>query len=447
MAEKIIMPKQGLQMTEGTILEWKKKEGDPVEAGETLFEIETDKLTINIDSPATGTLLAILKYEGDTVPITEIIGVIGEPGEDFSGLLIESGAASSSSAEDADAVFVDNEKLQTAATSTSTDKNKDTDASGRIFVSPRAKMIAEKQGISLADITGTGPDHMIIERDVKNYRPSAGTAATPLARKLAEQTGQDLKSVVGTGPRGKVYSTDIPALNADSQQPAAGESIEVIPLKGMRKVISERMRSSLDTAAQAVHRIEIDMSEAVRVREMFKAADKKLSFNDIIIRVAAEAIRLNPVINRQFRNESEIVQFSNVHIGVAVALETGLIVPVIHHADKLSLQGIHTETKRLADAAKSNSLLADELAGGRFTVSNLGMYGIDSFTAIINQPESSILAVGAVKNCAVVVDKEIVIRPVCQFSLTYDHRIIDGAPAAEFLQSIQKLMNNLYLLI
>ncbi|NQT59955.1 MAG: 2-oxo acid dehydrogenase subunit E2 [Bacteroidetes bacterium] len=448
MAEKIIMPKQGLQMTEGTIIEWKKKEGDLVRVGETLFEIETDKLNIDIDSPATGTLLAILRQEGDTVPITEIIGVIGAPGEDISGFLHTSGGAlkSKEAAAAADVVTV-SKKIPSTVISTSDVGKEGKYPSGKLFITPRAKKLAREQGIPLTEFMGTGPEGLIIERDVKNYQHVTEVSSTPLARKTAAQTGQDLESVVGTGPRGKIYSTDVQAQLAVSQPLMAEEPIEIVPVKGMRKVISERMRSSLDEAAQAVHRIDIDMSEAVRIREIFKTAEKKISFNDIIIRAVAEAIKRNPVINRQFRSESEIVQFSDVHIGVAVALETGLIVPVIKHANRLGLQGIHAETKRLAEAARSNTLQPDDLSGGRFTVSNLGMYGIDSFTAIINQPESCILAVGTVKDRAVVVDKEIVIRPICQISLTYDHRIIDGAPAAEFLQSLQKIMNNPYLLI
>ena len=440
MAEKIIMPKQGLQMTEGTIVEWKKKEGDTVKIGEILFEIETDKLNIEIDSPVTGTLLTIIRKEGDIVPITEIIGIIGDPGEDISRLL--KGAGEIISYGDLEiSASVEPGKVPAASSKVRIENAR------LVFSTPRARKLADEKGISLNVLAGTGPEGLIIERDVKNYQLVPASAATPLARKLAAKTGQDLGSVVGTGPRDKVYCADIQARAATPQILATGESVEIIPLKGIRKVISKRMRKSLDEAAQAVHRIEIDMSEAVRSREIFKAAERKISFNDIIIRAVAEAIRLNPVIKRQFMKESEIVQFSDIHIGVAVALETGLIVPVIQHANRLGLQGIHAETQRLAEAARSNTLHPDDLSGGRFTVSNLGMYGIDNFTAIINQPESCILAVGAVKDRVVVVDKEIVVRPMCQFSLTYDHRIIDGAPAAEFLQSLQKLMNNPYLLI
>ena len=402
MAEKIIMPKQGLQMTEGTIIEWKKKEGDTVEEGEILFEIETDKLNIDIDSPATGTLLAIIRQEGDTVPITEVIGLIGDPGEDVSGLI--------NNHETAVETRVGGERQENSR-----------------IITPRARKLAEERNIPLNAFTGTGPEGLIIERDVLTYQSNGAVlskqpAAAPLTRRLAAQTGQDAAS--------------------ETDQPA-----KIIPLKGMRKAIAERMRSSLDEAAQAVHRIEIDMSEAVRIRGILNGSGRKISFNDIIIRVVAEALRLHPEMNRQLGNETEILQFSDVNIGVAVALKTGLIVPVIKHADRLGLQKVHAETKRLTEAARSNTLQPDDLSCGRFTVSNLGMYEIDSFTAIINQPESCILAVGTVKDRAVVVDKKIVVRPICQFSLTYDHRIIDGVPAAEFLQTLRKLMKTPYLLV
>jgi pyruvate dehydrogenase E2 component (dihydrolipoamide acetyltransferase) len=430
MAEKIIMPKQGLQMTEGTIIEWKKQVGDTVKEGETLFEIETDKLNIDIDAPASGTLLAVLRKEGETVPITEIIGYIGEAGEDVSSL---TGAPKEPPTE------------------------APTGASGRKFVTPRARKTAEEKQLDLQQITGTGPEGLVIERDVLAAAVSAGSsapgqpAATPTARKLAERTGQDLASITGTGPRGKIYSADIAAASQQKStggyQESAEYGVEEIPMRGMRKVIAERMRSSLDEAAQAVHRMDIDMSEAVRLRAAFKAEGRAVSFNDIMVRAAAAALKRHPRINRQIGSNGNILQFRDVNIGIAVALDEGLIVPVISHADQRSLEDIHAESLRLAAAARSNTLQPEDLAGGRFTISNLGMYGLDSFTAIINRPESCILAVGSITDRPVVIEKQLAVRPVCTVSLTYDHRLIDGAPAAEFLQTLRGIMQNPLLMI
>lgn len=428
MAEKVIMPKQGLQMTEGTILEWKKSVGDEVTEGEVLFEIETDKLTITIDAAASGTLLAILKGEGETVPITETIGIIGEPGEDFSALIDEREAAAPLEAvreEPVPAVSI------TPTTRVSGEK---------LFVTPRARMQAEKKGIDLETVTPTGPDSLIIERDVLSTDTAARTAATPKARKQAEKRGIDLSQVSGTGPGGKVYSQDLPAAQA-----ASGKV--TWELAGMRKVIAERMRESLDTAAQAVHRVDVDMSEAVSMREKFMKDELKVSFNDLVIKVTAAALIGHPEVNRQLLDNNTIVQYSSANIGMAVALDEGLIVPVMKDCSRKSLLEIHEEAKRLAVGARSNTLSPDDFTGGNITISNLGMYGIDSFTAIINRPESAILAVGAVKEKPVVVDSEIVVRPICSISLTYDHRLIDGAPAAVFLSAIRRMLENPYTLL
>jgi pyruvate dehydrogenase E2 component (dihydrolipoamide acetyltransferase) len=214
----------------------------------------------------------------------------------------------------------------------------------------------------------------------------------------------------------------------------------------MRKIIAERMRSSLDTAAQAVHHITVDMSETVRIRNAFKKDDVKVSFNTIILKAVASALEQKPGINSRLEDDA-IVIIGRVHIGVAVAVQDGLLVPVLRDANRKNIQQIEDEVAALAAKVKSGTLLPDEMKGGTFTVSNLGMYGLDSFTAIINQPESGILAVGAVKETPVVVDGRVEVRPVCAFTLTYDHRVIDGAPAAEFLQMIKQVLENPYRLM
>jgi pyruvate dehydrogenase E2 component (dihydrolipoamide acetyltransferase) len=214
----------------------------------------------------------------------------------------------------------------------------------------------------------------------------------------------------------------------------------------MRKVISQRMRESLDTSAQAVHRIDVDMSEAVRMRTMLKTDDIAVSYNDIIIKTAAAALARHPRMNSRLTDEG-IVEIGEVNVGMAVAVDDGLLVPVIRNTDQLGMAEIHAESRRLAEGARLNTLKPDDLQNGTFSVSNLGMFDLDSFTAIINSPESGILAVGAIKEKAVVVDGDIVPRPICSLSLTYDHRVIDGAPAADFLRDIKMLLENPYRLL
>lgn len=420
MAELIIMPKQGLQMTEGMITEWLAQEGQKVSEGEPLFEMETDKLSIVIDAAVSGTLLKILHPDGDVVPVAEPIAVIGAPGEDISSLLSPIPALDSVS-------------------------------DARIFSSPRARMRAEERGIDYQSISGTGPLGMVIERDVLNAPVPSETVepkASPLARKIAEQSQVDLKSITGTGSHGKIMAEDVQnavsSKNSDAPSPVRGE--RRIPVNGMRRIIAQRMQESLQTLAQANHRLTVDMSEAVRLREQLKAADIKISYNDIVIRCTARALKEFPMLNSTM-DEAYITVKEYVNIGMAVATETGLLVPVIPDADLKTLPEIAAASKDLAARTKEGRLMPDELTGGTFTISNLGMFDIESFTAIINKPEAGILAVGKLEKKPVVCGDEIVIRPLMQLSLTYDHRIVDGAPAALFLRRIKQLLENPGLLL
>ena len=461
MATKVIMPKQGLQMTEGNIIKWFASEGESVTEGEPLFEMETDKLTIEIDAPASGTLLKIIHDAGDVVPITHTIGVIGEEGEDISSFLAEAdGESQAGAAAEAEEGTSGSGEAPLPASATETDPSEGADSGqaaaasdrrpdGQLFSSPRARWQAEERGVDLSTVTPTGPDGMIIERDVLEAAASA-PAATPLARKKAASQGVPLSSVAGSGPRGKVYERDLPAPEAAAGPPTATGSgareDRLVPLTGMRRTIAGRMRDSLDTAAQAVHRLAVDMSETVRMREKLKAAEVAVSYNDIILKTVAQALRKHPRMNSALTEEG-ILEFGHVGIGIAVALEEGLIVPVLRNADMLTLQEIHRESRRLGEAARQGSLSSDDLQGGTFSVSNLGMYGLDSFTAIIDTPETGILAVGAIKDRVVPVNGVAEVRPICELSLTYDHRVVDGAPAAEFLRTVAQTLENPYTLL
>ncbi|WKY45051.1 2-oxo acid dehydrogenase subunit E2 [Eubacteriaceae bacterium ES2] len=444
MAEFIIMPKQGLQMTEGTIMEWLVDEGQEVVADEPLFEMETDKLTITIDASQSGTLLKILHDVGDEVPITQPIAIIGEKGEDYSALLSAAGAA------DADVtVSIEGQEAENAEESIA--KTIEKTSSGKVFISPRAKMLAGEKGIDYLQIAGSGPEGLVIEADILEYEknPVSKTAVSPLARKIAEQENVDLSSVQGSGVRQKVMADDVRAMTSGQQaQGAVIQQLdeEEIPISGMRKIVAERMKVSLTEMAQANHRMTIDMTNSVALREQFKAAGKKVSYNDIVLRCVAKALTEFPMMNASWTDQG-IVLKKYVNMGMAVAIDQGLIVPVIKNCHQKSLDQISQESSQLASKAKENRLQPEDYTGGTFTVSNLGMFDIDGFTAIINPPEAGILAVGKLAKQPVVIRDEIVVRMMMQLSLTYDHRIVDGAPAAQFLKRIKELLENPLLLI
>ncbi|MEA4807237.1 MULTISPECIES: 2-oxo acid dehydrogenase subunit E2 [Acetobacterium] len=445
MAEFIIMPKQGLQMTEGTIMEWLVGEGEEVIADAPLFEMETDKLTISIDASISGTLLKIIHEAGAVVPITEPIAIVGDKGEDFSALLDSIGApaAAAAVAESAEPVQIEEAAIETATVKAP--------RTGRVFASPRAKMLAEEKGIDVADLDGSGPEGLVIEKDVLDYvlNPAQKTAATPLARKIAELENIDINGVQGSGVRNKVLADDVRLSASVSQGPiqmVAPLDEELIPIKGMRKIVAERMKQSLGEMAQANHRITVDMTNSVALREQYKAVGRKVSYNDIVLRCVAKALTEFPMMNSSWTSEG-IVLKKYVNMGMAVAIDQGLIVPVIKNIHLKSLDQISKESSELASKAKENRLQPEDYSGGTFTVSNLGMFDIDGFTAIINPPEAGILAVGKLAKQPVVIGDEIVIRMMMQLSLTYDHRTVDGAPAAQFLKRIKELLENPMLLI
>ena len=443
MAEIVIMPKQGLQMTEGLITSWLVEEGGPVTKGVPLFQMETDKLTIEIDATVSGTLLKILQESGAEVPITEPIAIVGEPGEDISALLAQLDTASTP----AESEELQPEKTASVSEAVASSIPVAEGLTGK-YATPRAKMTAEEKNIDYRSVPGTGPDGLIIERDVlgfENQQPKA----SPLAKKVAELNDVDLKGIAGSGYHDKIMTDDVLAAVAQkvSQRIEHGvRSEKLVPFSGMRKVVASRMKESLLEMAQANHRITVDMTEAVKLRAQFKAFDIKVSFNDIVLRCVAKALMEFPMMNSSWTDQG-IVQKEYVNLGMAVAVDDGLIVPVIANADVMTLQELANCSSALAQKAKTNTLTSDEYSGGTFTVSNLGMFDIDGFTAIINPPEAGILAVGKLANQPVVINDDIAIRSMMQLSLTYDHRIVDGAPAAQFLRRIKVLLETPGLLV
>ena len=436
MAEKVIMPKQGLQMTEGTILSWLVKEGETCEEGKPLFEMETDKLTITMDAPASGTLLKIVHGEGDVVPITELIAIIGTPGEDISSLLTAAAPAAEAAAPE-----------QKAAPAAKSAPAAQVQASGdRKFSTPRARKTAGEKGFDILTIPGSGPEGLVIERDVLSFTPAPAAPvvkATPLAKKVAEIEGVDLAEAKGTGSHGKVTRDDIMAVvAARAEAVAAGGAVRgtrVEPMSRMRKIIADRMVNNLNTQAQAQHLVTVDMTNAAALRAAYKKKDIKVSYNDIVMYAVSRALMEFPIMNASIDGDN-IVYHDYVNLGMAVAVDQGLVVPNLKSADLMKLTEIGAMCRELAGAARDNKLGLDDMSEGTFTVSNLGMFGLDSFRAVINAPESGILAVGAIKKTPVVIDDEIVIRPMMALQLSFDHRIVDGGPAAQFLVRIKEFI-------
>lgn len=452
MASVIIMPKQGLLMEEGTITKWLAKEGEQTTEGAPLFEMETDKLTITMDSTATGTVLKILHPEGDTVPITQPIAIVGQPGEDISGLLGDAPAATPRAAEKPRASAA--EAAPAAAPVPAVEH-----APGeRVFSSPRARLRAEENGVDIAAVPGSGPDGLVVERDVQNYIANQ-PAVTPLAANQARIQGIDLSGLTGTGPNGKITTEDLHIASAAVEPAPAAEPIpgqltrgtRTEAMSGMRKVISRNMLTSKSTNAQTNHRMVVDMTASVALRRQYKALGIKISYNDIIVRACAKALQDFPIVNASV-DGSDIVYHDYVNIGTAVSVPGGLIVPVIRDADIIGLTGIAAKSAELIEKAREGRLTEADYHGGTFTVSSLGMFDLDDFVAIINPPESAILAVGKIAKTPVVVtddesEDQVVIKSMCALCLSYDHRIIDGAEAAKFLQKLKSYLQNPILLI
>ena len=450
MASVIIMPKQGLLMEEGTIAKWLVKEGEQTTEGAPLFEMETDKLTITMDSTATGTVLKILHPEGDTVPITPPIAIVGQPGEDISALLGGEAPAAAPAAAAPEA--------PTAEAAPAPQPVVEHAPGERVFSSPRARLRAEENGVDIAAVPGSGPDGLVVERDVQNYIANQPTV-TPLAANQARIQGIDLSGLTGTGPNGKITTEDLHIASAAVEPAPAAEPIpgqltrgtRTEAMSGMRKAISRNMLTSKSTNAQTNHRMVVDMTAAVALRRQYKALGIKISYNDIIVRACAKALQDFPIVNASV-DGSDIVYHDYVNIGTAVSVPGGLIVPVIRDADIIGLTGIAAKSAELIEKAREGRLTEADYHGGTFTVSSLGMFDLDDFVAIINPPESAILAVGKIAKTPVVVtddegEDQVVIKSMCALCLSYDHRIIDGAEAAKFLQKLKSYLQNPILLI
>ncbi|MEI6213814.1 MAG: dihydrolipoamide acetyltransferase family protein [Desulfuromonadales bacterium] len=431
MAIEFMMPQLGLTMTEGTISKWFKSVGDAIAVGELLVEVETEKITNQLESTVAGTVLDILVPEGSAVPVQTAIALIGKPGEQAS-RTVESTVAAP-----ADIIDV-TDKAPGVALQLSSAVGK------RVMASPFARKLAKEQGIDLTIVTGTGPGGRVVERDVVGFIKRTTVKATPLAARIADDFGLDLHAIK---KESRIMKDDVIALLSKRESSVTEFSTSVVSVTGMRKVIAERMSVSWQTVPHVNMTAEVDMTAASDVKKSLGiAAGRKISFTEIIIRCAAHALGEFKIVNASMITDT-IQLHESINIGVAVALENGLIVPVIKNADKKSIIAVGKEIGELSLKARQGLLSRDEISGGTFTVTNLGMFGIDHFTPIINQPESAILGVCRVVEKAVVSEGSIVIRPMMNLCLSFDHRLIDGAVGARFLSRIRQLLEQPLLLL
>jgi pyruvate dehydrogenase E2 component (dihydrolipoamide acetyltransferase) len=428
----VTMPRLSDTMTEGTVATWLKKVGDKVSEGDMLAEIETDKATMEFESFNEGTLLYIGIQEGESAPIDSLLAIIGPAGTDVSGI------ASGYTAGGAAPVAVATEEAKSApvaqatpAVTLSAVEGQEASADGqRVLASPLAKKIASEKGILLTQVKGSGENGRITKSDVENFTPaSSPQVAVPIAIGSRPQEVAPTKSEAAA-PVAKPYI------------PAGQIATEEIKNSQMRKIIAKRLGESLFTAPHYNLVIEVTMDEAMKSRAIINSVpDTKVSFNDMVIKASALALKKHPKINSQWTAESIIINY-HVNIGVAVAVEDGLVVPVLPFTDGMSLSQIGASVRDLAGRAKNKKLLPTEMEGSTFTISNLGMFGITEFNSIINQPNSAILSVGAIVEKPVVKNGQIVVGNTMMLSLACDHRTIDGATGAQFLQTLKQYIEN-----
>lgn len=416
-ATAILMPKMSDTMTEGTIVSWQKQVGDKVKSGELLAEVETDKATMELESYEDGTLLYIGVKAGESVQVDGIIAIIGEAGADYNVLLNGGTTATVATTEATDTSV---SKTVVDSVSTTTQASASTLADGHVKASPLARKLAEDKGIKLDLVPGSGENGRIVKRDIEGYKPAAAAPAK------AEAPAKGTASPSAPRPASAV----------------GVESYEDVPLTQMRKTIARRLGESLFTAPHFYLTMEINMDKAIEARKSINDfAASKVSFNDLVIKAAAAALKQNPKVNSSWLGD-RIRYNHHVHIGVAVAVEEGLLVPVVRFADSLSLTNISSTVKDLGARAKNKQLQPADWEGSTFTISNLGMFGIDEFTAIINPPDACILAVGGIKETVIVRNGSFVASNIMKVTLSCDHRVVDGAVGSAFLQTLKALLED-----
>ncbi len=404
MAEVVRMPKMSDTMTEGVLAKWHKKVGDKVKSGDLVAEVETDKATMDFESFQEGTILYIGVEEGKAVPVDTIIAILGKEGEDYKSLLTEAPAASNTETKKEEAVAAPAAAATPAVVNVETTSN-----DSRVKASPLAKKLAEEKGIDLSQVKGSAENGRIIKKDVESFTPSSAASTS------------------------KSANITIPTFIGQ-------EKYTEVPVSQMRKTIAKRLSESKFTAPHFYLKMTVDMSAAMDARvKMNEMAPVKISFNDIVLKAVAVALKQHPKVNSSWLGD-KIRYNEHVNIGVAVAVDEGLLVPVVRFADGKSLTHISAEVKDFAQKAKDKKLQPSDWEGSTFTISNLGMFGIDEFTAIINPPDACILAVGGIQSVPVVKNNQVVPGNIMKLTLSCDHRVVDGATGAAFLQTLKALL-------
>jgi pyruvate dehydrogenase E2 component (dihydrolipoamide acetyltransferase) len=436
---EVIMPKLGLTMEEGTIVRWLKTEGDTVEKGEILFEVQTDKVVMEVESPGSGILGKILVGQDETVPVVHVVAYIVAPGEEIPEFPPEVDITEVVPAKE---VPLEPQPIAKA-----------------IMATPAAKRLARDKGVDLADVMGSGKEGMIVKEDVRaalkvSQQPAPEVAvakgkvkASPAARRVAREHGVSLPEVPGTGPGGRIVEQDVLDFAAARQRVAIGEG-EFFPLGPIRKLMAERMGQSFSTAPHFYLGVEAKAAALVDLRERLlpiceEKSGVRLTFTDMLVKLLAGTLRNHPLANATWE-EGRIRLYPEINVGLATAVDEGLVVPVIKGADGLSLTEIALARREMAEKATAGKLALEEVTGGTFTLTNLGMLGVDVFQAIINPPQSAILATGRIAERPVVEDGKVVAGPTIHLTLSVDHRVLDGATAARFLQDLVTLIEEPY---
>lgn len=439
MLKEVFMPKLSSTMEVGTLLEWFKEEGESVEVGEPLFEIMTDKINIEVESYEEGILLKKYYDVEDEVPVNEIVAFIGEAND---------------KAPDNPPAASNEEQVEEEAAAEKAVSQEEAATSGasisKVRATPAARRVARENNLSIEIIQGTGSNGRIHEQDViAALNTDSSKLVTPLAAKIAADQGIDPDSIQGTGARGKVVKQDVLGQQNTSAQ-ETGE-LERIKLKGLRKAVADKMLQSARSIPHVTLTTDVDMSKAIEVRKALLPTIEaqtgyRVSYTEIIMKATASVLKNHPRVNASLI-DNEIVMNQAINLGLAVAVEDGLIVPSVPNVDKAGLAELTTLSKELGKKARNNKLTPDEMRGSTFTISNLGMYAIDGFTPIINAPETAILGVGRIVEKPVVIDHVVEVRPMMVLSLSFDHRAIDGAPAAAFLTELKERLENPWTLL
>jgi pyruvate dehydrogenase E2 component (dihydrolipoamide acetyltransferase) len=450
MATKIIMPQGGQHVEEGRVVKWLKAEGDAVKKGEPVCEVETEKVVLEVESPADGVLLKIVVPAGEKVAVFATIGIVGAAGEQVD--------LSKFGPEEKEEKGVDISEIRKRLAEKAAGGDAGVKASGR------AKKLAAEKGVDLSAVQGTGPGGRIVEEDVLRAAEEMAKAPeevmvgkvriSPVAKKIAEDKGVDIASIQGSGPMGRIMKEDV--LRAVEEKGKKKEPVpgalkqvkETMPIRGVRQVIFDRMHQSLQQSAQLTLTMEVNAAELGRFRKVLvdSLKDTKISYNAILVKVIARALEAHPKMNSSVVKD-EIWLWESVNVGVAVDAEQGLIVPVVRDANKKDLRAIQKDIDDKVERAKNKKLVPDDLQGGTFTLTGLGFLDIEAFTPILNPPEVGILGVGKIIEKPVVENGQVTVGQRMMLSLTFDHRIIDGADGARFLKTIKSYIETPYLMV